>query len=223
MLHTPVSLISSIPQLDQWISHLDALLGAKPPFRVVPAATLKRVPVQPLMYWCKTRGLWQITTEEQVDWVKQKLGKREAKDVLEICAGRDNLGQALGVTQTDAHLITKNVTYRQAFRQYGEAMESLPATVQDYEAQEAVERFSPKVVLGCWVMQKGTEEVPQSSPYGVDELAIIDAVDCYIHFGNKHSHSLKSALVRKHEEFQFDWLVSRTGYPQDNVIYVWGK
>lgn len=212
-------LSTSIPHLQTHLAALDALLGTVPPFKVVPAAAFATLPAVAVAYWCKLRGLWQITTQELVDFVKQQIAGRSA---LEIGAGRSSLGRALGIRQTDSHMVGQHKHVKQLYARIGENTQPLPAWVESLSAEKAVAKYKPQVVVGSWISQLGDESVAISSPYGVNETALIAQVTCYIMIGNAHTHGSKLALALPHQALTESWLISRSIQPQENVIYVWG-
>jgi hypothetical protein len=172
------------------------------------------------MQWCQRNFIFQIITTELVDWIKEEIGINEA---IEICAGTGTLGKALGITQTDAYIHemqdvkTKFLNVRQPIPN------NYPEYVEKLEALEAVSKYRPHTVIGSWVNQLGGPNIPQSSPYGVNEKKILKWVKKYIHIGSENTHAEKKILTIPHQQFKFKWLCSRAMDQSKNVIYVWGN
>jgi hypothetical protein len=89
------------------------------------------------------------------------------------------------------------------------------------EAVEAIEKYRPQVAVASWLTQKYVRGDTQGFSDGTDEEKIVIFVDTYIHIGNAGSHATKRILRYPHMEYKFDWLITRSLPPEDNVIYVW--
>ena len=141
-----------------------------------------------------------MTTEELVEACHELIGNRTA---LEICTGRSNLGLALKIPRYD--------------------MSPSPGLgVQAGDANEVVAQYKPEVVLAAWSVQRGTRDVPHSEPSGVDEADLLGRVQRYVLVGNnKRVHGLKKVMIQPHTEAHHDFIVSRSPYSSDDMLFVW--
>ena len=204
------------------VDYLDPILMDNGLLKVLDCATLRAIPQEHLMIWGGKRGIYTFPTTELIAWLKDRIAGRRA---IEICAGNAATGRALGIVRTDSYIQTdpNMVAFYQVINQH--PIEP-PKDVDKFEANDAVDVFKPKVVVGCYVTQKylpGDEGPPSigSSVYGVDELAMLSKIETYINVGNDISHQDKRIRKFKFEMFRFDWIVTRSGDQSKNHICVW--
>jgi hypothetical protein len=172
-----------------------------------------------LALWCKFAGLHGITTLELLDWLRTEVGDAKA---IEIGAGRGILGMAMGWPQTDAKILETYPHVKMYYEAHKECTAPLPPRVQKFEALEAVSHFQPEVVVGSWITQKS--DVPgNGSMYGVEEDKLLKRIRKYIVIGNRKTHQNKDICKLPHKQLHFNWIVSRSVSPSDNVIYIWNN
>lgn len=204
------------------VDYLDPILMDDGLLKVLDCATLRAIPQEHLMIWGGKRGIYTFPTTELIAWLKERIAGRRA---IEICAGNAATGRALGIIRTDSYIQTdpNMAAVYQAMNQH--PIEP-PKDVYKFEANDAVDFFKPKVVIGCYATQKylpGDEGPPKigSSVFGVDELAMLPKIETYINVGNDTSHADKRIRKFKFEMFKFDWIVTRSGNQSENHICVW--
>lgn len=210
-----------LPNAD--VSYLDDLLYCREGGTILPvsARELAKVKAEHLMLWCLKNAVYVIPTFELLDWLHNQIGGRPA---MEIGPGKSCLGRHLGVRMVDnkmqqwPHIRDFYVANRQPPITY-------PHDVEEIDANEAVKKYMPKVVFGGYITQRGTPDVPQSSPHGPDEEAIVTMTKPhkikYIHIGNLGSHGQKKILKRPNRVFHPKWLFTRAHDPSLNRIWVW--
>lgn len=206
------------------VSYLDnLLLDDAGLLRVHPAATLTGLPWPDLALWGNKYGVYVFPTAELVEWLKTRIRGRTA---VEICAGHGAVGRAVGVPRTDSYIQTTPdmVLY---YALHGQTPIAPPADVERLEAAEAVAKYKPQVVFGCFVTQKyqpGDEDAKiGSSVFGVDEFNVYDKAETYIVVGNLGPHKDKRLFAKPHDRLYFDWIVTRSLQPQNNRIFVWDR
>lgn len=175
-----------------------------------------------LRVFCNKHARYTVITRELLDWLTEQIASRPA---LEIGAGMGDLGYNLGIPMTDSYQQVEDVdtfAFMQLFRQ---PPTKPPSDVIKADAQNAVLRFKPKVVIGSWITQRllHGEPIGQGNMHGPREEFILDNCDTYIFIGNESQHGKKRILERPHETFHFPWLISRSKHPEQNVIWVWNK
>lgn len=197
------------------------LLDAEGRLTCVPALVLQQTTPQERMLFGVRHGLYGFPTTELCDFLRDRIGGRSA---IEIGAGHGLLAKTLGITATDNRQQEKPALKRhyEAIRQpivpYGDNVEKL-------DAQAAVEKYRPNVVISCWVTHRfdPTRPVAGGSESGVDEATIIETCDEYISIGNEHVHSGKPIWSLPHQKFHPTWLYSRAINGSKDYIAIWRR
>lgn len=204
-----------LPDVD--VRYLDAVLMPAGVVWPVSSALLREVDPQHLRAWCVKRGVYQIPTIELIAWLEKRIDGRLA---IEICAGRSCLGRHIGSLMFDNYLHAQP-SVRAWYERLGQTPAIPDRDVQRMDANEAVRRFTPQVVVGAWVTQKRFNGEYQASDFGVDEHEILDAGCTYIHIGNLRPHGQKRILIRPHEELELPFLFGRGIDASLNRVWVW--
>lgn len=205
------------------VTYLDRLLlDEQGRLQVVPSSALSNVSQDDLSYWGNRRGIYGIPTTETIDWLRQRIGGREA---LEVGAGNGVFGRALGVRMTDSWIQARPdiILY---YQMTGQVVVPYGADVERIEATQAVKKYKPKVVFGSWVTEVFKDG--QGFAEGLDEEAILKSVDEYIVIGNLFVHGTKRILKNPPSNFtvealQFPWVYSRSFRPEGNAILSWRR
>lgn len=200
------------------VSYLNKIIMQNGKLQILDSSVYESIPHNHLRIFCAENGLYSLPTTELVNWVKDKIGNRAA---IEIGAGNGSFAEALQIPATDSHMQNKH-EIKTMYMRMGQKTVPYGTNVHKFNAEEAIEKYKPKVVVACWVTQLYMPDSDQGSVYGVDEDWVLANVDTYIHIGNRQVHQ-KRILKHPHEEFQFPWVFSRGSVPKDNVIYIWKK
>lgn len=195
------------------------LMDENEEIKVVPAERLASIPQDHLMQWCVKHAIYQIPTEELIEWLAERIDGRSA---IEIGSGKSGIGRALGIPCTDSHIQT-TPEVRAYYATLNQPVVEPPYYVEQVDATQAIQRYHPAVVVGCFITQQFREGDTQGSVFGPDEEWIVETVDTYIHVGNGRSHGTKRILEKPHEEFSFDWVRSRAADQSLNRIWMWHK
>lgn len=198
----------------------EGALDAAGRLQVLPHAFWQQFSQTEIAAFCHQRGLYCVPTTELIDWLNGRIGDRCA---IEIGSGCGVLADALAIVGTDNRMQEwppirmQYEAMRQPIVQYGRH-------VATHDAQAAVQRYRPDVVIAAWVTHRWNEQEPQreGNMFGVEERDIVAAAD-YIHIGNRAVHRHKPILALAHEEYEFPWLVSRAMNGTPNYIAVWQK
>ena len=161
------------------------------------------------------RARYQLVTRELVEWLRLRIGDRRA---IEIGAGMGDLGFHLGIPMTDLGVQAEDPGY---WRSLGQAPTEPPDDVERLEAEAAIARFKPAVVVGAWITE--THHAGGYAGFGVEEARIVRSVPQYIHVGNLAVHGSKRILRMKHRVYRPAGLVSRGFEPEKNAVHVWGN
>ena len=207
-----------LPNID--VSYLDKeLLDEKERLVIKDASFYKNIPQMHLQLWGHHNGIYCFTTTELIDWLKQHVGEDKT---IEIGAGNSSIGRALNIPSTDSRLMER-ADVKATYLISGQPITKYPDDVIKLDANPAVDKYKPDVVIGAWVthIYDKFEHWRGGNMYGIDEKDIIKKVNKYIVIGNNKFHHKKRIINRVSKTFKFDWLYSRAKYPEENMIYVW--
>lgn len=180
--------------------------------------------------FCHQYARYGIPTMELIYWLYSHINQKiplsdciSLSDCLEIGAGAGDLGYHLGVTMTDSKM-QENPLIKKHYEMMCQPVIQYPSDVIKMEATEAVNHYKPKVVIASWITPYAPKEMSYgSSPFGIHEDKILDLVDTFILIGNVDTHGNNPIMKIKHEEYYFDWLVSRAKNQDNNRIWIWSK
>jgi hypothetical protein len=213
------TIMQSVP-----VNHLDrALLDGDGRMRALfPAETFLGFEPDHLKLWCHLRARYGLPTLELVQWLRDKIGGRDA---LEIGAGNGDLGYLAGIRETDSY-VQQTPELRAYFRITGQPSTCPARTVVKLDALAAIKKYRPRVVVASWFTRKfeigkDVEGRAQASIYGVREEEILANAETYIHIGHEAQHGGKTLLALPHKAIRFPGLLSRSAQQDGNVIYVW--
>lgn len=192
-----------------------------------------RLKVLPAAYWAGTtpderalfgvnHGLYSFPTVELVEHLREVIGDRKA---IEIGAGHGVLADALGIVATDnfqQRMPKYRAHYEQALRQ---PIVSYGPNVEDLDAKQAVRRYRPQVVIGCWVTHKydPKRHFAGGNEIGVDENELLRQVETYVVVGNQKVHRHKAIWAVPHEIEHPDWVYSRAWNGTPDFVARWGQ
>jgi hypothetical protein len=200
----------------------DQLLDDRGLLKVMSAEFYSSVLHDDLKIFCHLHGVYTLPTIELIAWLRTHVvpGK-----TIEIGAGVGTVGRELGVPITDSCYMRNNPEVRSYYALMGQPITEYHEDIVELDAVDAVNKYQPEVVIGCWITHKFDESAPEreGNMFGVDEEYILKRVKKYIMVGNRTVHDLKPILKKPHKEYQFDWLYSRAANPKENVIYVWER
>ena len=199
-------------------------LGADGRIRLLPAAEFRAAPSDHLRLWLHLRARYALPTAELVEWLKERIGGRRA---IEVGAGNGDLGRHIGIVMTDSRL-QQTPAMRAFYTRLGQVPTCPPPDVLTLDAETAVARLRPKVVVASWLTRRfvpGVDVggVSDASVYSPCEERFLAVAETYVHIGARHVHGTKTLLGRPHQEYRVAGLISRCQDPADDVIYVWER
>lgn len=186
--------------------------------KIMPAAFYEQIPQEHLALWCHNNGIYGLPTTELIDWLRLQITPK----TIEIGSGNGAIGRELGIPTTDSCFM-RRPDVALLYTLQGQPTTKYPDDIEELSAVDAIEKYQPEVVIGCWVTHKYREDEHWRSGnmYGIDEDYILSKVKKYIVIGNEVVHSQKRILQYKHQELKFPWLYSRSMNISGNTIYVW--
>lgn len=176
----------------------DGALDARGRLQVLPHAFWQQYTQTEIAVFCHKQAIYCIPTLELVTWLKALIADRKT---IEIGAGAGVgvIGEALNIPATDNRMQEwpDIAAHYQAIRQpaitYGDNVIRL-------DAELALARYRPAVVLAAWVTHKWkpSEAWREGNQHGVDERKLIRQAD-YVFIGHDHVHRNKPILDLPHE------------------------
>lgn len=183
-----------------------------------PAAYYQNLPPDHVRAWCSYRGFYGVPTLELILWLNPQL---QGKRAIEVGSGGIGLGRFLGVTMTDSYQQVRNPETILYMLEHGQRPTCPADDVIEEDAETAVRKRKPDVVVASWLTQKWLPGDAEGNMHGPREEYILERCSTYIHIGNENIHGKKRLLKFPHETDYFPWLVSRAKDQSKNVIYVW--
>jgi len=193
--------------------------------RVVPTAFYERFTQDDISGFCLRHGLYCVPTTELVDKINELiLEVSPTRSGIEIGSGNGALGKALGIPCTDNHM-QDDPTIRAYYQSMQQPTVQYGSHVERLDAEAAVERYRPEVVVAAWVTHKFNESDPDrgGNMFGVDEIAMLGKIKRYIFVGNFYTHQSKPLLGVPHSVHAGEVCVSRSLRPRGNAIVVWDR
>lgn len=188
--------------------------------KLMPANFWRKFAWDDFRIFCHYAARYGIHTIEQQEFLKNIISGRS---VIEIGAGHGDIGFHLGIKMTDSKIqntaYVKNVMslMQQPIMKYSKSVEKI-------EALEVVKKYKPQVVIGSWITTFSPRAKSyNSSPFGVKEKKILDLIETYILIGNVDIHKGKPIFNKPHDEYYFDWIISRGKNQLNNRIWVWNN
>lgn len=211
--------------MPELIADLDARFLVGGELQVVPAEAYDAVDRTDLQIWCHRHGFYGLPTTELVAWLADRICRRTA---LEVGAGNGALGRALGIPVTDSWM-QSDPGVAALYALQGQPTVVYGSDVERIEALDAVQKYQPEVVIGCWVTHWIDPHKPMpiggGCMFGIreDRLLRLPSVLTYIVVGNTSVHAHKPILHLSHEVFRPPWIRSRAADPTGDAIFVWDR
>jgi hypothetical protein len=91
------------------------------------------------------------------------------------------------------------------------------------DANAAVRRFRPDVVIGCWVTHRYDpgRHTAGGNEAGIDEEDVLEHCSAYVVVGNQRVHEGKKIWKRKHTIEYPEWVYSRAMNGSPDFVAVW--
>jgi hypothetical protein len=191
-----------------------------------------RLKILPAKYWATTteaeralfglqHGIYSFPTIELVNFLTATIGERTA---IEIGAGNGVLADRLGIRATD-NFQQRMPKYIERYRMMKQPTVPYGDNVEDIDANRAVRKYKPQVVIACWVTHKYDKRRHSAggNEIGVKEEEIIAGCERYVVIGNEYVHEGKSIWSLPHEIIYPDWLYSRATNDTRDFIAVWNR
>lgn len=136
--------------------------------QAVPFAAIKAIPQNDTSVFCHRHGIYQIITDELVEFVGNEIGDLRA---IEIGAGNGCLGRTLGIPLTDSKIQT-DAQVKKFYKDIGQPPVIYPPDVKKLDALSAVKVLKAEAAVGSWVTHKYKSHLEDGFFGGVDEMIL---------------------------------------------------
>lgn len=194
--------------------------------KLLPARFWLDLPREVVAAWGHLRGTYGIPTIEIINWLREQIAGRT---VIEIGAGNGDFAYHLNIQATDSYAQDDPLT-KMLYKATGQPVIQYPPEVERLNAEMAVAKYQPQVVIASWVTQLFVEGLDkegnaQAFIHGVDEIALLSQpfIETYIVIGNMDNHGRKRARRKPHSVLKPYGLVSRSMAPEKNCVFLWNK
>jgi hypothetical protein len=207
--------------LDPTTIPLPDLLDDGGMLKLLPSSHYDAITSDSLRLWCHQNARYGLPTLELIGWLKYVIGVRLA---IEIGAGSGDLSHHLGILGTDSWL-QERPEIQEFYRLTGQPTIRYSKGVQRLDAEQAIAKYRPDVVVASWVTHWIDPNLPfppgGGNIYGVDEGRIVDSGVTYILIGNETVHGTKKIFAKPHQEFNLPFVRSRASHPEKNRVWIW--
>lgn len=192
--------------------------------KAVPADFYHEFTQEELFLFCVQKGIYSLPTIELLDTLNSLIMEvSPIRNAIEIGAGNGAIGRGLGIPATD-NFMQNNETIKAHYAMLRQATVTYGPSVINMDANTAVRKMRPEVVVGAWVTHKFNPFDPQrgGNQFGIDEDEIIGSVKRYIVVGNDAIHSEKPIFEKMDRMIRADYIFSKSiAGVNSNAIYIW--
>lgn len=201
-----------------------ACIDAHGRINVMPYSFYRQFSTNDIGLFCVKYGLYVLPTEELIAFLKEEIGSLRA---IEVGAGNGSVGRALGIRMFDSFIQRDDP----GVRAHALLMKQEPviygSDVNKVEAVDAVRKYKPECVLGCFVTHKHWDIKKMGDVKGMliaeDKIVKARSVKKYIVCGNQGVHASKPILDLPHRTIELEGYVTRSQSPELNRIFIWEK
>lgn len=203
------------------ISELESLILKDGKIIPVSYYELSRFSTNQLAMFGHKYAIYQYPTTELLDFINSEIDRKPA---IEIGSGNGCIGRNLGIKMTD----NKQQEFPEIaayYRLTGQPTITYGEDVEKIDANSAVKKYNPEVVVACWVTHKWASGGVSGNMHGPEEeLMFENGVKKYIHVGNSSIHKDKPILKKiPMKKVIAPWVISRSVKPEFNVIYIFSR
>lgn len=200
------------------ISHIEKQAFENGLLKVMPSSFYKSLDENSLKLFMLNHGIYVIPTTELIDWLKENI----IENAIEIGAGLGTIARELKIPITDS-CMQELPDVKLIYNMGGQPTIKYPSDVEKLDYKEAIIKYKPKTVIGCFITHKHKSGMSTGNMYGVEEEYILKNVQRYINVGNLQTHKDKPILKQKSIEYNFDWLITRSNDQSLNRIWVYDQ
>ncbi|MET2951257.1 hypothetical protein ABXV18_24555 [Vibrio owensii] len=214
---------------EQDISEIEAkLLDSKERLVPVKSEIIHQFPRTAIRLFCHQYGFYSLPTLELLHFLSTHIEDRTK--TLEIGAGNGVYGRHLGIRMIDnfQQHPKNDKKYGGSASMYaltGQPTVRYGTDVEEIDANAAIAKYKPEVVVASWVTHKFDNRFPErgGNMFGVDFERIANSgyVKKLILVGNKVVHEHSPLMELPHQEFYSSHICSRATYPAEDRVFIW--
>lgn len=187
--------------------------------KVLPADVWRKYDWTSVRQLMNETGTYVLPTQELIDYLLKDI---DGYRTIEIGAGNGVVGRTLGIPITDSCLQRDNMAVRLYYTLCGQPIINYPKDIIKAEAMEAVRRFKPEAVIGCYVTHKWRNDTQSGNDWGIDFERLLSSVKKFILVGNRVTHRDNPIMALPHIEERFEGLITRAGIDEPtNCVFIW--
>lgn len=194
-------------------------------FLPIPDNIIKNYPLESWIIFLGHNGVYQLPTEGLISFLGHLI---KGKKAIEICCGMGLVANALGIPATDRMLSqgtgneNADIMLKKDEQIYARYPYQFLDNVENLTSYQAVIKYRPDIVIGCWVTPKAKGR-KLGSAYGTDEEKLLQQVKTYIHCGSSVNpiHSHKEIRKYRHWTIEADWLLDRASLRGQSQLKIW--
>lgn len=184
--------------------------------KIFPAYIWRNIDENILKIFMLKHGIYILPTTELIEWLKQNIIGR----AIEIGSGNSAIARTLNIPITDSRL-QEQPEIALYYESLGQPTIKYNDDVERLDAMEAIKKYNPDTVIGAFITHRFNPKTNSGNMYGVSEEAVLRKVKRYINIGNLETHHDKPIRkTHKHEEFYFEWIISRSADQSKNRIWI---
>jgi hypothetical protein len=185
--------------------------------KVLPAAVWQSLDWESVRLFLHYNGTYVVPTMELIDYLRELIaGER----TIEIAAGNGWVGRALHIPLTDSCLQRDNHQVVSMYKEMGQPVIHYPKDIITCEASDAVRRFLPHTVIGCFATHKWRDDLQHGNYWGIDFEDVYRHVNRLILVGNDAIHCYNPLMEIPHKTVNLPGLITRCNNGL-NRIYIW--
>lgn len=176
--------------------------------KCLPAEELLSYGFEKLRVFAHVHAIYQFPTIELLDVLSNMIGKNSC---IEIGAGRGDIGRLLNIKMTDSHQQSKP-QYKQHYEMINQPLIKYPKDVEKIGYKDAIKKYRPEIVLGCWVTHRYDPQRPEAKGNieGIDTNFVTQRAKKFIFVGNSKIHeNWTLPNYSQQHAYTFEGIVSR--------------
>lgn len=200
---------------------------------VVPSWQLLEFTKDALFIAMQDLAIYVWPTSELVHYLDSMFPDKS--NVIEIGSGNGVLAYALGIRATDNYsqcdqFRPKSPAEKAAHKRALQTFKALKMAhvnygpnVENISAINAIKKYKPMHVLGCYVTHIWREGMLNGNELGIDEEKIISdpSINSYTVVGNSVTHKDKPILKHPHETMRPHGIIARAFDQKQNCVFRW--
>lgn len=203
------------------ITYLNDMLVLDGKIQVYPFSFWQGVPENDKKMFMCQNACYIIPTTELIEFILSEISGSS----IEIGSGNGYLGRTMGIPITDRKL-QEQKEMKDYYASLNTPTIHYPSDVEELSAYQAIKKYNPENVIGCFITEKYIQGKKNGSVYGVEEHKHILPNANYISIGNWAVHGEKEIYKKKYKYKSFQnlpFLITRAVEQSKNFVTIHQK